>query len=428
MAEARIVVENREDLWFLLAEASQLEHMLMLEYLYAGFTLRRGTDEGLTDEQAAAAARWAGALHGIAAQEMLHLALVCNLMSAIGAAPTFTRPNFPQRSNYFPPTVQLDLMPFGDAALVHFLYLERPEGMERLDAEGFVPAPPHEAIRPDGVLPGVQDFATVGHLYRGIADGLSHLVRRFGERAVFVGPTRAQATKEIFRWPQLVPVTDLTSAHAAIEVIIEQGEGARGDWRTAHYGQFFDVWNEYREFLGQDPGFEPARPVTAAFTRQPYDIATTQPLVTDPTARELAELFNLAYEALLQLLTRFFTHTTETDEQLKVLAGAAVGVMTGVVEPLGSALTRLPVGPEYPGRTTGPAFEMYYPMGNFVPWREAAWAVLSERVGVLRDRCAALAGQDQMPVAVQTAAERATNIADQLTLHVPAELRAHSTT
>src|SRR5215475_7739485 len=286
MAEARIVVKNREHLWYLLAQASQLEHMLMLEYLYAGFTLKRGTDEGLTDEQAAAVRRWGQSLHRIATQEMLHLALVCNLMSAIGAAPTFTRPNFPQRSNYFPPTVQLDLLPFSDAALVHFLYLERPEGMERLDAEGFVPAPPHEAFQSDEELPRVQDFATVGHLYRGIADGLTELVGRFGESAVFVGPLRAQATKDIFRWPQLVPVTDLESAHAAIEVIIEQGEGARGDWRTAHYGRFLDVWNEYREFLGRDPGFDPARPVITAFTQQPYDVATPQPLVTDPTARE----------------------------------------------------------------------------------------------------------------------------------------------
>jgi hypothetical protein len=60
---------------------------------------------------------------------MLHLTLVCNLMSAIGAGPTFARPNFPQRSDYFPPSVQLDLLPFGEAALTHFLYLERPEGM-----------------------------------------------------------------------------------------------------------------------------------------------------------------------------------------------------------------------------------------------------------------------------------------------------------
>lgn len=99
--------------------------------------------------------------------------------------------------------------------------------------------------------------------------------------------------------------------------------------------------------------------------------------------------------------------------------------MTGILEPLGSALTRLPAGPEFPGRTAGPAFEMYYPMGNFVPWREAAWAVLSERVGVLRDRCAAVAGDDRIPVAVGTVAERAADIAGQLTAHVPAVFHAH---
>jgi hypothetical protein len=423
VAEPRLVVENREHLWYLLVEASQLEHMIMCQYLYAGFSLRRGTDEGLTAEQAAAVARWGKVLREIAVQEMLHLSLVCNLMSAIGAAPSFTRPNFPQRSNYFPPTVQLDLLPFSEAALTHFLYLERPEGMERLDAEEFVPAAPHEAVEPDEALPRVQDFATVGHLYRGIADGLSHLVGRFGERAVFVGVPRAQATREIFGWPELVTVTDLASAQAAIEVIIEQGEGARGDWRSAHYGRFLDIWNEHHEFRRRDPGFEPARPVIAAFARQPYDIAAAQPLVTDPASRALAELCNLAYEAVLQLLTRFFTHTDETDEQLGILAGAAIDLMAGVLEPLGSALTRLPAGPEFPDRTAGPAFEMYYAMTNFVPWREAAWALLAERVGVLRDRCGAVARQDRTSDAVRTAAERAADIAGRLTPQVPAEIR-----
>jgi hypothetical protein len=55
-----------------------------------------------------------------------------------------TRPNFPQRSGYFPSGIQLDLIPFGERAPKHFLYLERPEGMERR-AEGFVlGAPPRE--------------------------------------------------------------------------------------------------------------------------------------------------------------------------------------------------------------------------------------------------------------------------------------------
>ena len=70
--------------------------------------------------------RWRRTLRGIAVEEMLHLALVANLMSAIGAAAWLGRPNFPQRSGYFPAGVQLDLLPFGEQSLRHFLYLERP--------------------------------------------------------------------------------------------------------------------------------------------------------------------------------------------------------------------------------------------------------------------------------------------------------------
>ena len=424
MAEPRIVVQHREHLWYLLAEATQLEHMIMCQYLYAGFSLKQGEDEGLTAEQASAVTRWRQVLRGIAVEEMLHLALVSNVMASIGAAPTFTRPNFPQRSDYFPPSVQLDLLPFGEAALTHFLYLERPEGMERADAAGFVPAaPPHGLVQPDEVMPRLQDFLTVGHLYRGIAEGLSDLAGRIGERALFVGPPRAQATPEMFRWPALVAVTDLGSAHQAIEEIIEQGEGARGDWQPAHYGRFLGIWEEYRELRRADPSFEPARPVIAGFTRQPFDIAAPQPLVTASATREVAELFTLGYEALLQVLTRFFTHTDESDEQLDALVGAAFGLMTGVIEPLGTALTRLPAGPEHPGRTAGPAFEMYYAMGNFVPWRTAAWAVLSERVAVLAQRCAAAAELDGVPDAASAAAGRASGIAAGLAAQVPAELR-----
>jgi hypothetical protein len=146
---------------------------------------------------------------------MLHLALVANLMSAIGAAPTFGRPNFPRRSGFFPASVQLDLLPFGEPALLHFLDLERPEGMERHDAEGFVPAaPPRDPLDPGEAMPHGQEFATVGHLYRGIERGLATLTARLGERALFVGSLRAQATPELFGWPRLIAVTDLASAQA----------------------------------------------------------------------------------------------------------------------------------------------------------------------------------------------------------------------
>ncbi len=424
MAEPELVVEHREHLWNLLIQAAQLEHLIMCQYLYASFSLKADPGEGLTARQSDAVGRWRKTLIGIAVEEMLHLALVSNVMTAIGAAPSLTRPNFPRRSEYLPSGVQFALLPFGEAALTHFLYLERPEGMQRLDAAGFAPAePPPEPVEHSEVMPRLQGFSTVGHLYRGIMRGLSHLSGRLGEQALFVGPPRAQATPEIFRWPQLIAVTGLKSAHAAIEEIIEQGEGARGDWKPAHYGRFLGIWEEYRQLREQDPSFEPARPVIPAFTRQPFDIAEPQPLLTEPAARTVAELFNLGYEALLQLLTRFFTHTDETDEQLGALTESAFGLMGGVLGPLGRALTRLPAGGSHPGRTAGPAFEMYYQMGNFVPWRGAAWAVLSERAAVLAGRCTDAAANDAVPAAISAVAETAATVAARLASHVPPELR-----
>jgi hypothetical protein len=70
----------------------------MCQYLYAAFSLKLDADEGLTDAQAAAVARWRRVLGDICIDEMLHLALVANVMAAIGAAPTVSRPNFPQRT------------------------------------------------------------------------------------------------------------------------------------------------------------------------------------------------------------------------------------------------------------------------------------------------------------------------------------------
>jgi len=77
------------------------------------------------------------------------------------------------------------------------------------------------------IVPQLQDFATVGHLYRSIEQGLAHLAEKFGERNLFVGPPRAQATSTDFRWPELVAVTDLASPRRALDTILEQGEGGR---------------------------------------------------------------------------------------------------------------------------------------------------------------------------------------------------------
>jgi Ferritin-like len=428
ISEPKVVIAHREHLWWLLAEAMQLEHMIMCQYLFAEFSLKDGVNDGLTAEQADAVDRWRKKLRGIAIEEMLHIALVANLTSAIGAAPGFGRPNFPQRSGYFPTGVQLDLLPFGEQALDHFLFLERPEGMAREDASEFAAsAPPRDPVDLHEILPRGQEFSTVGHLYRGIAGGLRVLASRLGERALFVGSPRAQATAELFHWPQLVAVTDLGSALAAVEEIIEQGEGAQGDWHEAHYGRFLSVRQEYDTLRQADPTFDPVRPVLPAFLRQPFDIPTPRPVITDPRARQVAELAGLAYELTLHVLLRFFTHTDETDAQLGALVKAAMALMGRVLRPLGTELTTMPVGTSHPGRTAGFSFEMYYVMGNMTPHREASWALLAERARILAQRChqfaADLTDDADQSSAIAGAAEQAQAVADSLTAQVPDALR-----
>src|SRR6266567_270610 len=206
---------------------------------------------------------------------------------------------------------------------------------------------------------------------------------------MFVGPPGAQATQEHFGWPELVPVTDLASAQRAIEEILEQGEGPRGHWRDAHFGQFVAILDEYQQLTEADPAFDPVRPVMAANVRAP-ERESAVPLITDPLTARVADLFNVGYEILLQMFERFFAHTDESDAELKVLADATVAVMLSVIKPLGDLITTLPAGDGYPGLMAGPSFELFYESDYLMPHKEAAWALLAERLDEAAWLCEAI--------------------------------------
>src|SRR6201997_3974600 len=93
--EAPFVIEHREALIYMLCEAAELEHGIMCQYLFAAFSLKQTVDEGLSGAELAAVQRWRAQISRVATQEMLHLALVNNILSAIGAAPHLARPNLP---------------------------------------------------------------------------------------------------------------------------------------------------------------------------------------------------------------------------------------------------------------------------------------------------------------------------------------------
>jgi hypothetical protein len=231
----------------------------------------------------------------------------------------------------------------------------------------------------DDIVPAPQEFATVGHLYRAIDVGFSWLTGTLGADRLFIGPAPAQTSPDVMHWDGLVAVTDLDSAHRAIDVIVEQGEGATGDWREAHFGKFLAIYDEYLALRATDPTFEPARPVLAGHVR-PHRYGDAVPLIDDPRTKRVADLFNVVNEIVLLALTRYFAHTDETAEQLKLLEGVGVGLMFVAVKPIGQLLTTLPFGPSAPGRTAGPTFELFYIGGYLLPHRTAAWTLIAERL------------------------------------------------
>jgi hypothetical protein len=384
-------VDSREQLVYLLTQASELEQGILCEYLFALYSLKRDPEDGLGAEQLAQVTRWGRTLSEIAVQEMLHLTLATNMLTAIGATPHFHRPNFPIRCQWYPPDVQVALVPFGEEALRHFLYLERPDDIDLKDADLFAVVCECQPLTatPTSLMAAPQDYSTVGHLYRSIGHGFARLVERYGEAEVFIGPVHAQATSKLLGWPELVAVTDLASAEAAIATIVEQGEGADGDWREAHFGRLSTILEEYLAATRADPAFAPARPARPAYVRRPPD----QPLATvisDPLTAQVADLFDAAHQTLLQVLCRLFAHQDETDEEVATLAGTAIGLMAEALRPLGSVLTTMPLGPDHPGELAGPAFFMVHPSQFLLPHREAAWKVMVQRLGAIADASARL--------------------------------------
>ena len=69
-------------------------------------------------------------------------------------------------------------------------------------------------------------------------------------------------------------------------------------------------------------------------------------------------------------------------------------------------------------------YGVIYMLGDFVPWRESAWALLHERTNLLADRCTTAGADPNAAEGVRQAQHRATALAALLAAHVPAAVRS----
>lgn len=354
---SRVQIESLAQAFAVLAEAAELEHGVMCSYLYAAFGLRSDPSDGLPPDQTNAVKRWREAIDAIAVEEMSHLALVSNLMVALGAHPHFGRQNMPVPPGYHPADIRLALAPFDRQTLDHFIFLERPEGSSVVDGASFATGPHYARETAAGrFFPAGSDYETIGGLYRDLAAALTKLAGKFGERLLFRGDPALQVGPETVSLPGLITIGSLVEAAQAVDNIVRQGEGAPGHDEQSHYGRLVAIRDEYDVILAKDPAFAPSRPVARdPVMRRPPE-PTGLVYVDHPEAAAALDAGNAAYDLMLLCLGQAYARPRGSlPTEKTALVNAAIGLMDAVAK-LGTALTHLPASTAHPGVNAGLTF------------------------------------------------------------------------
>jgi hypothetical protein len=357
----------------------------MCSYLYAAFSLKRAGDAGVSEAQGEALERWRKAIMNVAVEEMGHLVMVANLTVAVGGQPHFSRPNFPVAPGYFPSGVAVRLTGFDAETLKHFIFLERPQDVRREDSEAFAQEDYTREQAHLGLMPSAQDYATIGHLYEAIRANLIALDGEMDER-LFLSGADAQVGQSVIDLKGVEPVLDLASAQAAIDIIVEQGEGSSRDGDDSHYRSFLTIQRELEAAFREDEAFVPAWPVAdSPVLRQPPE-PEGKVFVDHPEAAELLDFACATYGLLLRCLVQCFGRADDAAEAAQqTLMSAAIALMH-VLGEASTMLARLPASQEGGDRNAGMTFTMLRgvePLSSGVERQ-----VLGERIAALaRTRC-----------------------------------------
>lgn len=339
------MIRNLEDLRQHLEDAVQLELAVIPPYLCALYSLQPTANEEVSQ-----------IIRSVVVEEMLHMILSANVLNAVGGHPQVTGEYVPVYPGKLLDGVEAHLLPFTHAALETFLKIEEP-------SHPWVPPPAalvRRAAKPLRVAR--HSYPTIGQFYQEIIDGLERLVRELGEAAVFSGDPSLQITPEYYysSGGEAIVVRDLKTARAALEQVVEQGEGdthslfdEEGD--LAHFFRYMEVKYERRYLPDQKDAIRRGHFPKPEGEPFPVDYQAVYPMLPDPKTedfegeiREASEAFNRIYSHLLRQIQRAFSGEP-------ALLLPAVGTMFEL-KYKAQELIRTPL-PSHPGHNAGPTFE-----------------------------------------------------------------------
>jgi hypothetical protein len=312
--EHNLPLTPRDEAIFLLHTAAEVEHALLVQYLYAAYSLR-SAKEVPPDKQALVRA-WKNTLLGIAREEMGHLITVQNVLRLIGGPLNLEREDYPFRSDLYPFHFRLERVT--RTSLAKYVVAEMP-----LLAE----APPEiVAIQQQATGADQAPINRVGALYVRIArlfapptdDGHPHLAD-----ADFVpGVPGYQAHYD--DWGDgatfLIPeVHNRADAIAALQELAEQGEGLEENPAAlSHYQRFLALYQAFPEPGDWEPTYDVPSDPTTSLPPTGQDDPRAAGRITESRARRWAQLCNLRYRLLLAYLAHFL----QLDGPLRDAAGA----------------------------------------------------------------------------------------------------------
>ena len=385
-------LQPRDEAVFLLQLAAEIEHALLVQYLFGMYTIKL---DGFTEPHAPANApfladSWRQAILLIAMQEMGHLMTVQNLLLFLGGPIHFARPVFPQRTDFYP--FDFELEEISKDSLAKYVAAEMPP------------------IRPDSVLREIIFRA------RGAAGG--HFVNRVGALYEAIGALFApcgpltdddfdfdsidyQADPQHWRLSPgflLLPIRSREDAHSALKQIAEQGEGPTKpplDGDLSHFALFLQIYFNSEvpadSFPESDPVISPVEwTATLPVLRNPVvnESGSGSNVIRDPFTYKWAQLFNLRYRILLTCLSHYLYLPGNSLRRQQLASFATFEMRTGTKR-LAKLLVKLPAGPDAT-KNAGPTFEIDYdltmPHGEQNRWRLQRDVVLASKELILELR------------------------------------------
>jgi uncharacterized protein with NAD-binding domain and iron-sulfur cluster/nitrite reductase/ring-hydroxylating ferredoxin subunit/rubrerythrin len=291
---AREFANPRLEIIRLLHEACEIEHSLMIQYMYASFSIKpRYKDlQGIPDSKRS------DCLLGIAVQEMEHFRDVNGLLVKFGGQPNMERQDFPYESHIYPFEMRLESLSL--SSLAKYIYAEAPA--KALDEETLTDPADRKFAR--DVMDRLRDdarFNHIGTLYQKVLDLIDEL------------PADEQPA-------------DIAAVRAMLNRIKQEGENGHFQFfKELFLGTAGSLKNVSDPWADPDSEDYPAVPLPD----NPTALIGHANQIANPDMLALARLGNTHYWIILSLLHK--AYSSEKDAQL---ASLAVGHMTNALYPL----------------------------------------------------------------------------------------------